>query len=39
MVETGMRVPRIHDLEALVNLLSGEYPDSALCQNTVGNGG
>ncbi|WP_298436298.1 HEPN domain-containing protein [Geobacter sp.] len=26
MVETGMRVPRIHDLEALVNLLSEEYP-------------
>lgn len=26
MVETGMRIPRIHDLEALVNLLSGEYP-------------
>lgn len=25
MVEAGMRVPRIHDLEALVNLLSGEY--------------
>ena len=27
MIETGMRVPRIHDLEALVNLLSGSYPD------------
>lgn len=27
MVEAGMRVPRIHDLEALVNLLSGLYPD------------
>ncbi|MBT1076770.1 HEPN domain-containing protein [Geobacter grbiciae] len=27
MVETGMRVPRIHDLEALVNLLFGEYAD------------
>lgn len=26
MVESGMRVPRIHDLEALVNLLSGQYP-------------
>ncbi|ABB30463.1 HEPN domain protein [Geobacter metallireducens RCH3] len=26
MVETGVRVPRIHDLEALVNLLFGEYP-------------
>ncbi len=26
MVEAGMRVPRIHDLEALVNLLSGQHP-------------
>lgn len=27
MVEMGMRVPRIHDLEALVNLLIDQYPD------------
>lgn len=27
MTEAGMRVPRIHDLEALVNLLSVQYPD------------
>lgn len=27
MVEIGMRVPRIHDLEALVNLLIGQFPD------------
>ncbi len=27
MVEAGMRVPRIHDLEALINQLSGPYPD------------
>ena len=26
MVEIGMRVPRIHDLEALVNLLIGQFP-------------
>ncbi|HEY4743628.1 MAG TPA: HEPN domain-containing protein [Desulfuromonadaceae bacterium] len=26
IVEAGMRVPRLHDLEALVNLLSGQYP-------------
>ena len=27
MVEMGGRVPRIHDLEALVNLLIDQYPD------------
>lgn len=27
MVEMGMRVPRIHDLEALVNLLIDQYSD------------
>jgi len=27
MIEAGMRVPRIHDLEALVNQLLGPYPD------------
>jgi len=27
MVEIGMRVPRIHDLEALVNLLIDQFPD------------
>ena len=27
MVEAGMHVPRIHDLEALINLLSGHYPE------------
>lgn len=27
MIEVAMRVPRIHDLEVLVNLLSGQYPD------------
>lgn len=27
MVENGVRVPRIHDLEALVNLLSSRYPE------------
>lgn len=27
LVENGLRVPRIHDLEALVNLLSSQYPE------------
>jgi HEPN domain-containing protein len=27
LVENGLRVPRIHDLEALVNLLSTQYPE------------
>ena len=27
MVEIGVRVPHIHDLEALVNLLIGQFPD------------
>ena len=27
LVEDGLRVPRIHDLEALVNLLSSRYPE------------
>ena len=27
IVEKGERVPRIHDLEALVNLLSSRYPE------------
>jgi len=27
LVENGLRVPRIHDLETLINLLSSQYPE------------
>lgn len=30
MVEAGMHIPRIHDLEALVNMLSDQHPELQL---------
>jgi hypothetical protein len=39
MVEAGVRVPRIHDLEALLNMLASQHPTVKLIASVTVDGG